>query len=46
MAPQDVSYRGEPTRLEIGDHNEIRECVTITRGTMKRGGLTKLAATR
>jgi len=31
MAPQDVSYRGETTRLEIGDHNEIRECVTITR---------------
>jgi len=28
MAPQDISYRGEPTRLEIGDHNEIRECVT------------------
>ncbi len=44
MAPQDVSYRGEPTRLEIGDHNEIRECVTITRGTVKGGGLTKIGS--
>ena len=44
MAPQDVSYRGEPTRLEIGDHNEIRECVTITRGTVKGGGLTRVGS--
>ena len=35
MAPQDVTYKGEATRLEIGDHNEIRECVTINRGTVK-----------
>lgn len=42
MAPQDVTYRGEPTRLEIGDHNEIRECVTINRGTVKGGGVTRL----
>jgi UDP-N-acetylglucosamine acyltransferase len=44
MAPQDVTYRGEPTRLEIGDHNEIRECVTINRGTAKGGGVTKLGS--
>jgi UDP-N-acetylglucosamine acyltransferase len=44
MAPQDVSYRGEPTRLEIGDHNEIREYVTINRGTVKGGGLTKVGS--
>jgi UDP-N-acetylglucosamine acyltransferase len=44
MAPQDISYRGEPTRLEIGDHNEIREYVTITRGTRKGGGLTKVGS--
>ena len=44
MAPQDVTYRGEPTRLEIGDHNEIRECVTITRGTLKGGGLTRVGS--
>jgi UDP-N-acetylglucosamine acyltransferase len=42
MAPQDITYRGEPTRLEIGDHNEIREFVTINRGTVKGGGLTKV----
>ena len=44
MAPQDISYKGEPTRLEIGDHNEIRECVTINRGTLKGGGVTKLGS--
>jgi UDP-N-acetylglucosamine acyltransferase len=44
MAPQDVTYAGEPTRLEIGDHNEIRECVTISRGTVKGGGLTKVGS--
>jgi len=44
MDPQDVSYRGELTRLEIGDHNEIRECVTISRGTLKGGGLTKVGS--
>ena len=44
MAPQDVSYRGEPTRLEIGDHNEIREGVTISRGTVKGGGLTRVGS--
>jgi UDP-N-acetylglucosamine acyltransferase len=44
MAPQDTSYRGEPTRLEIGDHNEIREYVTINRGTVKGGGLTKVGS--
>lgn len=44
MAPQDLSYRGEPTRLEIGDHNEVREFVTISRGTAKGGGLTKIGS--
>lgn len=44
MAPQDLSYAGEPTRLEIGDHNEIREFVTINRGTVKGGGLTRLGS--
>src|SRR6267142_5001348 len=44
MAPQDVTYRGELTRLEIGDHNEIRECVTINRGTVKGGGLTRVGS--
>src|SRR6478736_4695389 len=40
LAPQDLSYKGEPTRLEIGDDNTIREFVTINRGTAKGGGLT------
>jgi UDP-N-acetylglucosamine acyltransferase len=44
MAPQDVTYKGEPTKLEIGDHNEIREYVTINRGTAKGGGLTKVGS--
>lgn len=44
MAPQDLSYRGEPTRLEIGDHNTIREYVTINRGTVKGGGLTRVGS--
>jgi len=42
LAPQDISYAGEPTRLEIGDHNAIREFVTINRGTVKGGGLTRV----
>ena len=42
LAPQDITYAGEPTRLEIGDHNEIREYVTINRGTVKGGGCTRL----
>lgn len=42
LAPQDITYAGEPTCLEIGDHNEIREFVTINRGTVKGGGLTRI----
>jgi UDP-N-acetylglucosamine acyltransferase len=42
LAPQDISYAGEPTRLEIGDHNVIREFVTINRGTVKGGALTRV----
>lgn len=44
MGPQDLSYKGEPTRLEIGDHNEIREYVTIHRGTVKGGALTTIGS--
>ncbi len=40
--PQDVTYQGEATRLEIGDHNTIREFCMISRGTTKGGGLTRL----
>ncbi len=38
--PQDTSYRGEPTRLLIGDRNVIRESVTLHRGTEKGLGET------
>lgn len=44
LAPQDISYAGEPTRLEIGNHNKIREFVTINRGTVKGGGLTRVGS--
>ena len=44
LAPQDLTYAGEPTRLEIGDHNQIREFVTINRGTVKGGGLTRVGS--
>jgi UDP-N-acetylglucosamine acyltransferase len=44
MAPQDLSYAGEPTRLEMGDQNQIREFVTINRGTVKGGGVTRVGS--
>ena len=44
MDPQDTSYKGEPTRLEIGDHNEIREYVTINRATTKGTGVTRVGS--
>jgi UDP-N-acetylglucosamine acyltransferase len=40
--PQDLKYRGEPTRLEIGDHNVIREYVTLNLGTAAGGGVTTI----
>jgi len=41
-APQDTSYRGEPTRLVIGDRNVIRESVTLNRGTERGRGETSI----
>ena len=40
--PQDISYRGEPTEVVIGDDNMVREFVTINRGTLKGGALTRV----
>lgn len=40
--PQDKKFRGEETRLEIGDGNTIREFVTLNRGTGAGGGVTRL----
>ena len=42
LGPQDLKYAGEPTRTEIGKRNQIREFVTVHRGTEGGGGLTKL----
>jgi UDP-N-acetylglucosamine acyltransferase len=44
LAPQDLKYRGEPTRLEVGDGNTIREFVTLHRGTAGGGGLTRIGS--
>jgi UDP-N-acetylglucosamine acyltransferase len=42
--PQDLSYRGEPTRLEIGEGCCLREGVTMNVGTKKGGGITRVGA--
>ena len=41
-APQDKKYQGEPTALEIGDGNTIREFCTINRGTAQDVGITRI----
>jgi len=41
-APQDKKYAGEPTQLEIGDRNTIREFCTFNRGTAQDAGVTRL----
>lgn len=42
QAPQDKKYAGEPTRLEIGNGNTFRECVTLNTGTVQDVGVTRL----
>lgn len=42
VAPQDVSYQGEPTELVIGDNNVIREFCSLHRGTVKGRGVTSV----
>jgi UDP-N-acetylglucosamine acyltransferase len=44
LPPQDLKYRGEPTRVEIGARSLIREHVTIHRGTPGGGGVTHIGA--
>jgi len=41
-APQDKKYAGEPTRLEIGDDNTIREFCTLNVGTVQDTGVTRI----
>jgi len=43
-APQDKKYKGEPTRLEIGDRNVFRESCTINRGTTHDKGVTRIGS--
>ena len=40
--PQDMKYKGEETKLTIGDNNTIREYASINPGTIQGGGLTKI----
>jgi UDP-N-acetylglucosamine acyltransferase len=44
VAPQDLKYQGENTETILGDDNTIRECVTISRGTAKGGGVTRVGS--
>ncbi|HSD61615.1 MAG TPA: acyl-ACP--UDP-N-acetylglucosamine O-acyltransferase [Burkholderiales bacterium] len=41
-APQDKKYKGEPTRLEMGEGNVVREFVTLNVGTAAGGGVTRI----
>jgi UDP-N-acetylglucosamine acyltransferase len=43
-APQDKKYKGEPTRLEIGDRNVFREFTTVNRGTTHDKGVTRVGS--
>jgi UDP-N-acetylglucosamine acyltransferase len=42
--PQDLSYRGSNTQVVLGDHNVIREAVTINRATEKEDGITSVGS--
>lgn len=42
--PQDKKYAGEPTCLEIGDRNMVREYVTLNTGTVQDGGVTRIGS--
>jgi UDP-N-acetylglucosamine acyltransferase len=44
VAPQDLKYNGEPTETVIGNDNTIRESVTISRGTVGGGGITRVGS--
>jgi UDP-N-acetylglucosamine acyltransferase len=44
LAPQDLKYGGEPTAVEIGERNHIREFVTVHRGTAGGGGVTRIGS--
>jgi UDP-N-acetylglucosamine acyltransferase len=43
-APQDLKYKGEPTRLQIGNRNVFREFCTVNRGTTHDEGVTRIGS--
>ncbi len=43
-ANQDKKYQGEPTRLEVGDRNTIREYCSLNRGTAQDAGVTRVGS--
>jgi len=44
LVPQDLKFRGEATRVEIGDRNVFREGTTVHRGTAGGGGVTRIGS--
>ena len=44
LVPQDLKFRGEPSRVEIGDRNVFREGTTVHRGTAGGGALTRIGS--
>ena len=44
LVPQDLKFRGEATRVEIGDRNTFREGTTVHRGTAGGGGVTRIGS--
>jgi len=44
LVPQDLKFRGEETRVEIGDRNVFREGTTVHRGTAGGGGVTRIGS--
>jgi len=44
LPPQDLKYKGEPTRLEVGEGNVFREFITVHRGTAEGGGATRIGS--
>jgi UDP-N-acetylglucosamine acyltransferase len=44
IAPQDLKYKDEPTQAVFGDDNVIREYVTVSRGTVGGGGITRVGS--
>ena len=44
LAPQDLKYHGEPTQVEIGDGNTLREFITVHRATEAGDGVTRIGS--